>query len=210
MASSCTRRGLDWILGKISSPKGSQALDQAAQGRFLVGKKLNISQQGTAEATKANWIIGCIRRVITSRGIIPLYSAFVRLHCTWSTVPSSVQKEASRLEVVQRRATQMIKGLQNLPYEERLKQLQEKAPGDLITVFQYLKGSYKEDGGSLFTRSHMERQGETGTSCSGKGFILTEDRIFFCSENNYSLDQTPQGHGEVSIAGHFQDMIRQG
>ena len=29
--------------------------------------------------------------------------------------------------------------------------------GDLIAMYQYLRGSYKEDGGSLFTRSPMER-----------------------------------------------------
>ncbi|PKU28010.1 glycerol kinase [Limosa lapponica baueri] len=55
----------------------------------------------------------------------------------------------------------MIKGLENLPCEERPKELAllslEKGQGDLITVFQYLKGSYKEDRGSLFTRSHMEK-----------------------------------------------------
>ena len=32
MASSCTRRGSGWILGKISSPKSGDALEQAAQG----------------------------------------------------------------------------------------------------------------------------------------------------------------------------------
>ena len=32
MASSCTRGGLDWVLGKISSLQGGQALEQAAQG----------------------------------------------------------------------------------------------------------------------------------------------------------------------------------
>jgi len=33
--------------------------------------------------------------------------------------------------------------------------------GDLITLFQYLKGGYKD-----FTRSHMERQGVMHTSYS--------------------------------------------
>ena len=57
----------------------------------------------------------------------------------------------------------MIKGLENLPYEERVKELGvfsleiRRLIGDLITVFQCLKGSYKEDGDSLFTRSHMEK-----------------------------------------------------
>lgn len=32
-----------------------------------------------------------------------------------------------------------------------------KAQGDFITVLQYLKGSYKDNKGSVFTRSHMEK-----------------------------------------------------
>ncbi|KAK4823835.1 hypothetical protein QYF61_007084 [Mycteria americana] len=42
--------------------------------------------------------------------------------------------------------------------------------GDLITVFQYLKDGYKEDGDSLFTRSHMEKT-------RGKGYKLLLGRF---------------------------------
>jgi len=57
----------------------------------------------------------------------------------------------------------MIKGLENLPCEERLKELgplsleKTKLSGNLITEFQYLKDSYREDRGCLFTRNHMEK-----------------------------------------------------
>jgi len=70
----------------------------------------------------------------------------------------------------------MIKGLENLPHEERLKELGlfllEKRwfRVDLITVFQYLKGSYREDGGSLFTRNHMEKT-------RGNGYKLQQERF---------------------------------
>ena len=57
----------------------------------------------------------------------------------------------------------MIKGLGNLPYEERLRELglfnleKRRLRGDLITVFQYLKCGYKEDEDFLFTRSSTEK-----------------------------------------------------
>ena len=44
-----------------------------------------------------------------------------------------------------------------------------KAPGDLVEVFQYLKGAYKTDGERLFTRACSDRT-------RGNGFKLKEGR----------------------------------
>ena len=51
----------------------------------------------------------------------------------------------------------MIRGLEYLPYKDRLRELglfsleKRRLRGDLIAAFQNLKGAYKQEGSKLFT-----------------------------------------------------------
>ncbi len=131
-----------------------------------VDQKMNFSTHVYQATAKANRLLGVIRRAykfLDEETLLCLYKGLVRPSLEYGVIIWSpyLKKDQDAVEAVQRRATRLVPGLQELPYEERLRRLQlptltyRRSRGDMIQVYKYLHGLYKVQS-DILPRAHYQ------------------------------------------------------
>ncbi|KAJ7413932.1 hypothetical protein WISP_87597 [Willisornis vidua] len=157
----CYRLGEEWLRsGPVKKGPGNVGLqpEEHDSAIYLGGQK-------------GQWHPGLFQNDVDSRiraEIIPLYLALLRPHlefCVQFWAPH-YKKDIEVLECVQRRATELVKGLEHKSCAQQLRELglfsleKRRLRGDFILLYNYLKGHCSKVGVSLFSQvaSHKTRR----------------------------------------------------
>ena len=114
----------------------------------VIDMELTFEDHLSSKVKKANMIMGLIRRSFSflDRHLFKkLYTTFVRPHLEYAQAvwQPFLRKHVNIIENVQKRATKLVDGLSELPYDERLRFIDlptleyRRARGDMIEIYKH-------------------------------------------------------------------------
>jgi len=154
----------------------------------LVGSRLNMPQKHDLAARRTHCVLGCIRHSITSRSkevVILLYSVLVWPHleyCVQFWAPQ-FKRNVKVLDYVQRRATNLVKGLEGMSYEEQPKQtaclIWRTLRGNLMALYSFLRRGSGQGDADSFSLGSSDRTHGNDSKLHQRRFRLDIRKHFF-------------------------------
>ncbi|KAI8493802.1 hypothetical protein Bbelb_281490 [Branchiostoma belcheri] len=157
---------------------------------IIVDRDLSFEKHIAKITAKANQLTGLLWRTfeyIDTEVFLLLYKSLIRPHLEYGAPVWSPHqwKQADQIENVQRRASKRVPGLNNLPYEERLKVLRlptlvyRRIRGDMIMTYKYIHGKLDTEG---CLPKMQEKTRTRGNSLRlSKRSVNNNKRLFFYS-----------------------------
>ena len=116
-----------------------------------IDKGLSFSKHIQAQINKANRVLGALKHTfsaIDQTSFPYLYKSLIRPHLEYASVIWSPKFKSDRdaIEKVQKRATRLVSGISQLPYEQRLRILglptlqYRRKRADIVQTFKIIKG----------------------------------------------------------------------
>ena len=143
-----------------------------------IDNKLNFKEHVNRSTSKANKIMGVIRRTfdyLSEEIFVQLFKSLVRPileygNSAWQPCNKSLCQE---IENVQRRATKLLASIRDLPYPERLARLKlpslehRRKRGDMMEMYKYINNIYKCDNPNFETNTNKITRGHSLTIKKG-------------------------------------------
>ena len=136
----------------------------------IVDKNLKFHKHASFAVKKANTILGLIKRffaVFDHKTVPKLFKAMVRPHLEYGNVVRGphFKLDQQAIERVEKRATKLIRNIKDLPYSERLKDLNlpslsyRRRRGDMLQTYKIISGKVNIDKNIFFQFSTTATRG---------------------------------------------------